>query len=83
MAFDAGRGVTVLFGGGYDDTWEYVAPCGTGDFNDDGAVTLSTDLPVFVSMLLAPPVSCNADMNHDGTVDGRDISLCVAALIGP
>jgi hypothetical protein len=86
LTYDTGRGWTLLFGG-YNgnylaDTFEYFAPCGTGDFDGDGAVTLAADLPVFVSMLLSPPTTCTGDMNHDGVVDGRDISLFVAALLG-
>jgi hypothetical protein len=88
MAYDAGRQVTVLFGGSLitgpvGDTWEYSPPCSSGDFNADGAVTLSDDLPVFVSMLLSSAGTCVADLNHDGFVDGRDISLFVTALLGP
>jgi hypothetical protein len=88
MAFDPDRGLSLLFGGYSNgghvgDTWEYGVQCGSGDFNGDGAVTLSEDLPTFVSMLLSSPTTCLADLNHDGAVDGRDISMFVAALLGP
>jgi hypothetical protein len=55
----------------------------TGDF--DGGGVGDTDLPVFVSILLAPgtPQDCIADMNNDGFVDGLDVQLWVLAYLGP
>jgi len=39
------------------------------------------DLPSFVGYVLAGKPSCRADMNHDGKVDGRDISLFAHSLV--
>lgn len=58
-----------------------------GDFDWDGAVSLGTDLAVFVSVLIGETASSNelirADMNLDAKVDGLDIDPFVAALITP
>jgi len=47
----------------------------------------SSDVPLFVSVLLGqntdPVVRCMLDKNRDSTVDGRDISPYVHALVGP
>ncbi|MBI5762665.1 MAG: hypothetical protein HZA51_03985 [Planctomycetes bacterium] len=55
----------------------------TGDF--DGGGVHDSDLPTFVSILLNPgtPQDCVADMNNDGSVDGRDIPQWVAAYMIP
>jgi hypothetical protein len=58
-------------------------PCGSGDF-DGGGLGLS-DVQPFVNALLLttpPPVLlCTGDLNHDGTLDGRDIQAFTAALL--
>jgi len=65
-----------------DMTVTAAAPCPrAGDFDASGAVTL-TDIPPFVDHLLGLSVAdpCIADINGDGTIDGRDIPGFVAAL---
>lgn len=55
-----------------------------GDMNGDGVLDLG-DVPEFVNVLLGLPGSCEssitADINSDATVDGRDISPFIEALL--
>ncbi|MCB9853075.1 MAG: hypothetical protein H6819_08265 [Phycisphaerales bacterium] len=61
------------------------APCegqGTGDFDNNGVVDLM-DLAPFVDSLLRfnPATHCTADINADGTADGRDIQDFLEQLL--
>ncbi len=60
-------------------------PCARGDLNLDGSVDLS-DVEPFVDVLLAPQsatddVRCLADLDDNGTVNGRDVAVVVATLL--
>ncbi|MBK8266942.1 MAG: hypothetical protein IPK83_00995 [Planctomycetes bacterium] len=57
--------------------------CLLGDTNADGLVT-PADIPSMASAIVGVSSnveSCQTDMNGDGQLDGRDISLFVAALL--
>lgn len=59
--------------------------CLKGDMNCDDAVT-AADVPAFVQALLngTHPAACNfknADLDHNGIVDGRDIRLFMEDLL--
>jgi hypothetical protein len=81
MAYDAARGVTVLFGGiaGFiinSETWVLGAPC-PADFDHSGAVN-SQDFFDFLTAFFALDLA--ADFNHSGTVDAQDYFDFVAAF---
>ncbi len=60
-----------------------VPECIKGDANGNGVVNIS-DVPMFVGAMLGtipPDDPCRVDMNDDGTLDGRDVQLFVAALL--
>jgi len=54
-----------------------------GDFDGDGAVT-AADLPAFFAEVLNPVGLglCLADLNSDGFVNGEDLAVMTAALLG-
>jgi hypothetical protein len=71
-AYDAARGVTVLFGGRnhngiLGDTWELV-PCPV-DFNDDGAITSQDFFDFLKAFFGAAP---SADFNNDSMINAQD-----------
>jgi hypothetical protein len=73
MAYDATRGVTVLFGGtrgsiNNGETWELSVIC-QADFNHSGAVN-SQDFFDFLNAFFA--LDPSADFNHSGSVDSQD-----------
>lgn len=51
-----------------------------GDIDCNGVVNTS-DLIPFVSYILIGKPTCRADMNHDGKVDGRDVSVFVHIVV--
>lgn len=63
------------------DDCEYPACPGIlkGDMDCSGVVDTG-DIPAFVQQVLSGWLSCQADMNNDGNVDGLDVQAFVAAM---
>jgi hypothetical protein len=60
--------------------------CRPGDIDGDFTLTVEQDVPLFVNLLLGTGSSddyaqCAADLNGDGTIDGKDIQPFVDALL--
>jgi hypothetical protein len=76
MAYDSGRGATVLFSGpNVGDTWELRAAC-AADVDGDGALTVQ-DFLAFLALYAVGDT--RADFNASGSIEVADFLAFLAA----